>query len=143
MVRLKEAQADAKTRGQTEIAKSITDEMEAAEDLGDWLEVMGLESIAEADPDTPAIKADPFKAGGSSFVGKWKLAGLIPMVWEALDDGSLVGVGLNQGRGSWKQVEDKVEITLQDGRTLELKKRGSSFVGDDGRGNDIELVPAD
>ncbi len=143
LVRLKEAQADAKTRGQTEIAKSITDEMEAAEDLGDWLEAMGLDFPAEADPDAPAIKADAFKAGGSSFVGKWKLAGLIPMVWEALDDGSLVGVGLNQARGSWKQVEDKVEVTLQDGRTLELKKRGSSFVGDDGRGNDIELVPAD
>jgi hypothetical protein len=55
----------------------------------------------------------------------------------------LVGVGLNQGRGTWKETGDEVEVTLQDGRTIELKKRGNSFVGEDDRGNDIELEPAD
>jgi serine/threonine protein kinase len=143
LVRLKGAQDDARTRGQKEMAESIADEMDAAAELEDWLEALGLDSAPKAEEEAAGDKPDGFKANGSDFVGKWKLAGPFPMQWEALPDGNLVGVGLNQGRGTWKETGDEVEVTLQDGRTIELKKRGNSFVGEDDRGNDIELEPAD
>jgi serine/threonine protein kinase len=143
LIRLKEAEDDAKTRGQKEIAESIAEEMETAAELEDWLDALGLESVPEGEPEKDGDKPDGFKANGSDFVGKWKLAGPFPMEWEARADGSLVGVGLNQGRGTWKETDDEVEVTLQDGRKIDLKKRGDSYVGEDDRGNDIELEPAD
>jgi hypothetical protein len=70
------------------------------------------------------------------------MAGPFPMVWEALADGSVVDAGLRRRQGTWKEDGDKVEIEWEDGRTISLRKRGSSFVGEDHRGNAIELEPA-
>lgn len=141
--RLKEAQDDAKTRGQAEMATSIADEMQTAANLAAWLVEMGLDSAAEVEPDAPGAKAGGFKTTDSPFVGKWKLAGPFPMAWEALPDGSIKGDGRGRRQGTWEENGGKVEIKWEDGRTLSLRKRGSSFVGEDDRGNDIELEPAD
>jgi serine/threonine protein kinase len=143
LVRLKEAHDDAKTRGQAEIAESIAGELQSALNMAGWLEDMGLESSADADPLAPDAKAGGFKTSGSSFVGKWKLAGPFPMAWEALADGSIEGEGRGRGQGTWEEDGGKVVIKWEDGRTLNLRKRGSSFVGEDERGNAIELEPAD
>ncbi len=145
LVRLKEAHDDAKTRGQTEIAAAITEEAEAAGDLVSWLEQMGVAVIAPTPP--PAAEAPPvakdFKASDSDFIGKWQLADNPWMVWEARDDGTVVGgIGRNR-QGTWEEVGDGVEITWDRGDKLRLKKRGSKYVGDDERGREMVLNRAD
>jgi serine/threonine protein kinase len=145
LVRLKEARDDAQTRGQTEIAKALTDEAEAAGDLVAWLEQMGVEAMAAPTPDeqeAPAVAKD-FKASDSDFVGRWQLGDNRWLVWEARDDGTVVEGNRRERQGTWEEVGGGVEITWDRGDKLRLKKRGARYVGDDERGREIVLNRAD
>ena len=149
LTRLKEARDDAKTRGQKEMAEAIDEEIETAADLEDWLDSMGVEASPDAteadseEDDDDKDKKGGFAAGDSPFVGKWKLAGPIPIVWEAKADGSVVIAGFGNRQGTWEEDGDKVEVKWEDGRELSLRKKGDSYVGEDDRGNKIELESVD
>ena len=146
LTRLKEARDDAKTRGQKEMAESIEEEIENATDLADWLDSMGLDASPEApkeDDEDDGKDGKGFAAGDSDFVGKWKLAGPIPIAWEAKADGTVAIAGFGNRQGSWEEDGGRIEVKWDDGRKLSLRKKGDSYVGEDDRGNEIELERVD
>jgi serine/threonine protein kinase len=130
--------AKAAEAGQTTLARAIEEKADAAGMLAAWLESMGL-----TPPVASTGKAGTFAAQGSSFVGKWQLEGNNRITWQALADGSITASPGRDRQGTWKNVAGGVEVTWNDGRTLRFRKRGDGYEGEDQRGRELILKPAD
>lgn len=140
LVRLKEAHADAKLRGQSELADSITEQAEAAAELDDWLPEMGIEDgTMEEDED----EEDEDDRGQSGFSGKWLWNKSPYVIWEVSPAGTLFCRAWGNLQGNWTEHDGEILVTWRSGGTANLKKRGARWVGTNAKGDKIQLSRAD
>ena len=136
LVRLKEAHADAKIRGQTELAETIEEQAEEADNLDDWLDTLGIDS---SNPDEEDEEEDDREGLDSDFVGKWIWNDSPGIVWEVSADGSIACRNWGNLTGRWTGDDGEVDVTWRSGGRATLTKRGKRWVGVNGKGDKIEL----
>jgi serine/threonine protein kinase len=139
LVRLKEAHADAKLRGQSELADSITEQAEAAAELDDWLSEMGIEDGTVADEDDEDEEDDR----RSGFSGKWLWNKSPYVIWEVSPAGTLFCRAWGNLQGNWTEDDGEIHVTWRSGGTATLEKRGARWVGTNAKGDKIQLSRAD
>lgn len=143
LVRLKEAHADAKIRGQTELAETILEQAEDAADLDNWLDTMGIETSKatadeEDDDDRVVRRLD------KDFVGEWIWNDSSGVRWEVAADGTLRCRAWGNLTGTWTGRDGEVEVMWKGGtKASTLTKRGKRWVGVNGKGDKINLEEAD
>jgi len=147
LVRLKEAHADAKIRGQSELAESITEQAEDASNLDDWLDALGIEastpSADEEEDDEEEDGPGPGRRLDKDFVGRWIWNDSPGVVWEVSADGTLRCRSWGNLVGKWTGDDGEVEVSWQSGGKATLTKRGKRWVGTNAKGDKITLEEPD
>ncbi|TAE77941.1 MAG: hypothetical protein EAZ65_04040 [Verrucomicrobia bacterium] len=146
LTRLKEAHADAKIRGQKELADSITEQAQAAAKIEDWLEEMGIENPTEdeeedEDEDNYGDKRRDYGNNSSPFVGRWIWNDTPGVIWEAFPSGTVTCLTWGNLQGSWSENDEEINVRWRSGGIATLKKRGKRWVGVNTNGQKIELRP--
>ena len=138
LVRLKEAHADAKIRGQTELAETIEEQAEDAENLDDWLDSLGIETPKPDDEkdDDDDDRLDP------DFVGKWTWNDSPGVIWEVYASGSVLCRSWGNLSGRWTGRDGEVDVTWRNGSGATLTKRGKRWVGVNAKGDKVKLEEA-